>query len=295
MGDACDVEPPDRAVSTLAARQHGVVTRAQLLALGLSRHAIAHRLTAGRLHAVHRGVYAVGHRALSARGGSMAAVLACGPGAALSHRSAAVLWNLLPPADHPTHVSAPSRRRAPAGVRLHHSLTSELVHHDAVAVTTPARTILDLAATASWQDLARALEQARLLRLVTDAELRRKSHDRPGAPALRELLAHEPSLTRSEAERRFLRLLRHAGLQAPCTNTRVAGHEVDALWPQARLVVEVDGFAFHSSREAFERDRERDAALQAHGYRVLRVTWRQLAVRPEAVAARVGAALAAVP
>ena len=224
----------------------------------------------------------------------MAAVLASGPGAALSHRSAAVLWDLLPSqADEPIHVTAPTRQRAPAGVRLHVSLTSEFVHHNAIAVTTPARTLLDLAATASSTELARALERARLMRLVSDADLQRRSHHRRGSRALCDLLAREPSFTRSEAERRLLSLLRRARLPQPHTNIRVAGHEVDALWPHQRLIVEVDGFAFHSSREAFERDRARDADLQAHGYRVVRVTWRELTTRPEELAARLGAALAA--
>lgn len=293
-GEATHVEPPDRVVADVAARQHGVITRAQLLAIGVTRHGVASRIAAGHLHPVHRGVYAVGHTALTPHGLSMAAVLACGAGAALSHRSAAVLWNLLPPhASLPTHVSAPCRRRAPAGVCLHFSLTSELVQRDGIAVTPPARTLLDLAATATRADLERALHEARLLHLVTQVELQRRSRARPGASALRDLLTEEPRFTRSEAERRFLSLVRRARLPTPHTNVRIAGHEVDALWPNERLVVEVDGFTFHSTRAAFERDRARDADLQAHGYRVMRVTWRQLTVRPEALAARIGGALAA--
>ena len=291
-GDATHVEPPDRTVAALAGAQHGVITRDQLLAAGLSRHAVAHRIAKGHLHQLHRGVYAVGHASLSARGRDLAAVLACGPDAVLSHRSAAVLWGLLRASEHQVHVTAPTHRRTPTGVHLHCSHTSEFVHHAAIAVTTPARTIIDLAATASREELERALEEARLQRRVTDEALQRGVQGRPGARAIRELLAREPSFTRSEAERALVSLLRRARLPKPYTNVRVAGHRVDALWPQQRLIVEVDGFAFHSSRAAFERDRARDADLQAHGYRVVRVTWRQLTRRSEEVVARLGAALA---
>jgi Transcriptional regulator, AbiEi antitoxin len=243
---ALHVVPPDRAVAAVARAQHGVVARDQLLALGLSRHAVAHRIAKGHLHPLHRGVYAVGHRSLSAHGRHLAAVLACGPEAVLSHRSAAVLWDLLAPQDDgPIHVTAPTHRRPPAGVQLHCSVTSQLVHRHAIAVTVPVRTLVDLAATAPREELARALEEARLQRLVTDGELQRCVRCRPGARALRDLLVDEPSLSRSEAERRLLSLLRRAGLPSPRTNVRVAGHEVDALWPHQRLVVEVDGFAFH--------------------------------------------------
>lgn len=290
-GNATHVEPPDRTVSALAGAQHGVVTRDQLLVAGLSRHAIAHRVAKGHLHRLHLGVYAVGHRSLSARGRDLAAVLACGPDAVLSHRSAAVLWGLLRASEHAVHVTAPTHRRTPTGVHLHFSLTSQFVHHDAIAVTTPARTIIDLAAAAPREELERALEEARLQRLLTDNELRRGTRGRPGARALHELLAREPSFTRSEAERRLLSLLRRARLPRPQTNIRVVGHRVDALWLHQRLVVEVDGFAFHSTRAAFERDRLRDADLLAAGYRVIRITWRRLTQAPEAVVASLAVAL----
>lgn len=286
------VEPVDRGVARLAARQHGVVTRGQLLDAGLGRHAIAHRLERGRLHAVHRGVYAVGHRAVSARGLRLAAVLAYGRGAALSHRSAAEVWGLLDErAGAPVHVSSPAQRRPLRGVIVHRATALEAVRRDGILVTPPARTIVDLAATAASGDLERAVEEARVRRLVSADDLLCRARGRRGAAALRALLADEPSLTRSEAERRLLRLVAAAGLPRPQTNVRVAGCEVDALWPEARLVVEVDGFAFHASRAAFERDRDRDARLQARGFRVMRVTWRQLTARPEVLTARLGAAL----
>jgi very-short-patch-repair endonuclease len=294
IGDARDVEPVDLRVARLAATQHGVVTRGQLLDAGLGRHAIAHRLERGRLHVIHRGVYAVGHEPLSPRCLQLAAVLACGSGGALSHRSAAELWALLPERhDEALHVSVPSQRRAPAGVTLHRTASPEVTRRHGIPVTTPARTILDLAATAHRGELERALEEARLLRLVSTHDLVRRAHDRPGAARLRRLLGYELSLTRSEAERRLVSLLATAQLPSPRTNVRVAGHEVDAVWPRQRLVVEVDGFTFHASRDAFERDRARDAELQAHGYRVIRVTWRQLSARPEVLTARLGAALLA--
>jgi very-short-patch-repair endonuclease len=178
-------------------------------------------------------------------------------------------------------------------VTLHRTTRLETTRRHGIPVTTPARTILDLAATAEAHELERALEQARLRHLVSARDLGRRSRDRPGAARLRALLEQEPTLTRSEAERRLLALLAAAQLPSPRTNVRVLGHEVDALWPRQRLVVEVDGFAFHGGRDAFEHDRARDAELHAHGYRVIRVTWRQLTGRPEILTARLGAALLA--
>jgi very-short-patch-repair endonuclease len=295
VGRPRDAEPPDRAVAALAARQHGVVRRDQLLSAGLTRHAIAHRVRTGRLHRLHPGVFAVGHTALTPTGRALAAVLACGRGAALSHRSAAVAWALLDDRPGPVDVTVLTQRRRRAGMTLHRTSAlspSDVVRRDGVAVTTPVRTLLDLAA-AGASELERALTEARVRRLVADHELRVRSHGRPGARALGLLLAEGPAFTRSEAERRLLGLLARAQLPRPRTNVRVGAHEVDAYWPAQRLVVEVDGYAFHSSRAAFERDRLRDAALQATGHRVLRTTWRQLTDHPEAVVARIAAMLAA--
>jgi very-short-patch-repair endonuclease len=162
-------------------------------------------------------------------------------------------------------------------------------------VSTPARTLLDLATVTSADDLARAVEEARVLRLVTDAGLRAllaRHPRRAGTRALLHALAGEPRMTRSEAERRLLALIRRAGLPLPETNVRVLGDEVDVLWRRQRLVVEIDGFGVHGTRAAFERDRARDARMMAAGYRVLRVTWRQLEDEPEKVVALLAGVLA---
>ena len=162
--------------------------------------------------------------------------------------------------------------------------------HHGLRITTPARTIADLSASLPAVALQRLIEEAQRRRLTTRVELERHA---PGRPALRAALAadEEPRLTRSEAERRLLELIRAAGLPAPRTNARVAGLEVDVLWPAQRLIVEVDGYEFHGPRPAFERDRRRDGRLLAAGYRVLRVTWLELVERPERVLATIVAAL----
>jgi len=281
---------PDQRLAAIAARQRGLVTRAQALAAGLTSDQIAHRLRTGRLHPVHRGVYAVGHPTLPALGRELAALLACGPGSVLSHLTAAVLWGLLPDdASAPVHVTATRRhRRAPSGVVLHRcALDPRDVHrrHD-LPLTSPARTLELLPATA----VDDAVDQARARRLLTGAqleELRRTTR----RPALRAAVGDDHGFTRSQAERRLRALLDRAGLPRPRTNARLHGHEVDAVWPEHRLVLEVDSWAHHSSRAAFERDRARDAAHAAAGYRVVRVTWRRLVDRPEAVAVELALAL----
>lgn len=269
------------------------MSRGQLLAAGLSPDAIKHRLNTGRLHLLHRGVYAVGNVGLTQSASDLAAVLACGPAAVLSHRSAAAVWELLPPPDQP-EVTVPSRRRVVRpGITVHRAdeLPGRDVRmRDGIPVTAPERTILDLAAT---RDLDRALNEALLRRLVNPATLLTRAVGRPGARAIRSLLDQGPTPTRSDPERRFFQLVDRAALPRPRTNVRVEGREVDALWAEQRVVVEVDGFAFHSGRAAFERDRRRDAELQAAGYRVLRFTWRQITGRPEAVIAQLAATLRA--
>ena len=248
------------------------------------------------MHVVYPGVYAVGHTVLTETARALAAVLACGPAALLSHRSAAALWKLLPSLTGAVDVLVPhSHRKGPRGIRTHE--TTYLPPHErtrkgVVPITTPARTLLDLAATGD--DVERALNEAYAQRLIHPQALDAlAASSRRGAVRLRALLADPPSLTRSEAERRLLALIARAGLPRPSTNARIGPYEVDIHWPAQRLVVEVDGYAYHASRAAFERDRARDGDLQARGLRVVRVTWRQLDAQPEAVAARLGAALAA--
>ena len=292
---------PDQVIRSLAARQHGVVSRAQLVGAGVSPRIIEHRLSKGYLEPLHRGVYRAGP-APARREREMAAVLACGPEAVLSHASAGVEWKLLPrvsPSD-PVEVSTRVAYRQPGpGIRLHRVSTltpNETTILDGVPITTPARTILDLASFLKPQALEGALARAERRSLVDRDGISHLLAGRRwlrGAPALRAILARgsAPAFTRSEAEDRFLQLIRRAHLPAPETNWIVEGYEVDFVWRSGRLVAEVDGFEFHSSRAAFEGDRERDAALMAAGFRVLRVTWRQLARAPEMVVARLRRAL----
>ena len=231
----------------------------------------------------------------------MAAVLARGRGAVLSHDSAATVWGFRTLTSGPIHITLPSRsNRSRPGIRVHRARSldrAEVRHHQRIPLMAPVRTLLDLAETLSPRELERAYEEAQILRLVRPAELRsalEHERGRRGAPAIRALIDQDrkPALTRSEAEARLLALLRAADLPPTATNARIGRHEIDFLWRPQRLVVEVDGYASHAHRAAFERDRQRDAELQAAGYRVVRVTWGQVADRPEAVIARLAQALA---
>ena len=283
--------PLDRTIARLATRQHGVVARRQLEAIGLGRGAVAHRVAAGRLHRVHRGVYAVGHPVLTVDGRRMAAVLATGPGAALSHASAAALWEIRPTSATRIDVtvrSAGGRAKRP-GLWIHRTPTlglDELTEHRGIRVTTVARTLLDLAATMSPRALERALDEAEIQQLYDrtslDALARAHAGER-GARALTQALDEDgdPTLTDSEL---MLTLCREHKLEQPTPRAWVAGLRVDFLFAASRLVVETDGYRFHRTRRAFERDRERDAILARAGYRTLRFTHRQLTREPTMVA-----------
>jgi very-short-patch-repair endonuclease len=290
----------DRALMAIAARRHGVVTLAELEAAGLGRGAVAHRVAEGRLRRLHRGVYLVGPLH-GPRTKEVAAVLACGESAVLSHGSAAALWGMVPVWRGVPHVTVVGGQPRPSGVRVHRVRrlhVPDVARREGVPVTAPGRTLLDLATVLPQSDLDRAVEEAQVQRLVSRATLTAllaRSRGHRGVGALGAALLSEPALTRSEAEARMLAMIRSADLPAPRTNASLHGHEVDLLWPDQRLVLEIDGFAFHSTREAFERDRRRDAQLHAHGYRVMRVTWRQIVEEPEAVIARLAAALSLPP
>jgi predicted transcriptional regulator of viral defense system len=282
------------ALARLAAHQHGLVTRIQLGELGMSRGAIEHRLRSARLHRVHSGVYAVGYRSPSAHARMMAAVLACGRGAALSHRSAAELWGFGPAWQGAVEVTVPGQRQ-PKGISVRRSTTlaAHIVACHRIPVTSVARTLVDLAAVLDGARLVRAVNDARIKRLVRLDELAALACSSPGRPTagLADVLGLGAP-TRSVLEDRFLTFVGAHGLPRPEVNQRVAGHEVDALWREQRLVVELDGRTFHDGPAAFERDRERDADLVAAGYRVMRVTWRRLSTRGDREAERLRALLA---
>jgi hypothetical protein len=284
----------DAELARLAGRQHGVVATRQLSALGLARGGVAARARAGRLHRVHRGVYAVGHTVLTVNGRRMAAVLAAGPGAVLSHASAAALWDIRPTSATRIDISVRSaggRAKRP-GLRIHRTptlQTDEITAHQGIRVTSPARTLLDLASSLPRRALERALDEAEIRELydrrALEAVALAHAGER-GARALAEALAQDgdPVLTDSELEEIMLGLCDEQQLERPTPRAWVAGLRVDFLFAASRLVVETDGYRYHRTRRAFERDRERDAILARAGYRTLRFTHRQLTREPALVA-----------
>jgi very-short-patch-repair endonuclease len=278
----------ERALAALAAQQHLVATSGELAALGVTSAMIAARVRAGRFQRLHHGVYLIAPVPAQWTH-ERAALLACGERSVLSHRTAAAVWRIRPSVDGPIDVTvAGSGVRRRAGVRVRRTAglaPDDITTHAGLRVTTPARTLLDLAATLSTRDFDRVLSEARAQRVVTATELHSllaRSSQHRGATRLTRALVHDPGPTRSEAERLFLDLVRRAHLPAPQVNVRVAGHEVDFFWPDHNLVVEVDGYAFHSTRAAFERDRRRDADLRRAGCSVERVTVAQ--IRDDALA-----------
>ena len=277
-------------IARRAAAQHGLVTRAQLAEAGLDAHSIDYRLKIGRLHLVHCGVYAVGHRPPSPLARAMAAVLACGPRSVLSHRSAAALWGLDPRWRVPVEVSAPSQHRV-KGVLVHRSRTltrREVTANFGIPVTTVARTLLDLAAVLDDRAIARAVNDAQLKQRLRLDELGALLADSPGRSTarLKPFVERAYGPTRSVFEDAFLAFVEAYGLPRPEVNERIAGHEVDVLWREQRLIVELDSRAHHDADQPFERDRDRDAQLLAAGYPVVRITWRRLTDAPAREARR---------
>jgi very-short-patch-repair endonuclease len=281
MPKELDKSQPDRAIARIAANQHGVITTAQLLGVGLLHSGIADRKSAGRLHPIHRGVYAVGHARLSDRGRWMAAVLACGQGAVLSHTSAGELWGFhrrprwlraVGSGDEvpDVHVTVPTTNGLSKRDRivLHRSSTLIARHctlHDGIPVTTPVRTLADLRPLLTPAQFAAALREAEFLRLPMDDE---PDSDR----------------ARTDLEQAMRALCRRHRLPRPEVNVKIERFEVDFLWRDQRLIVEVDGWESHRTRSAFEEDRARDARLAVLGYEVVRFTWRQVTEDARAVA-----------
>jgi hypothetical protein len=292
----------EQRVAKLAARQHGVVSRRQLLEGGLSSAAIGRRVEAGRLHPLHHGVYAVGHPVLTVNGRWMAAVLACGPGAALGYTSAAALWDLQRSASGPPTVVVPvagGRRRPQLRIHRHPDLRpDEVTARHRIPVTTAARTILDLAAVAGDRHLRHALDQAEIQELTDYPALAALARSHPrhrGSTRLQRLLeTYEAGTarTRSGLEIAFLALCDRHDLPKPLVNHPLTPTTtVDFVFPDHRLAVETDSWAWHRGRQAFERDRERDATHAAAGYRTLRFTDRQIERAPATVVRALAAAL----
>ena len=267
----------DARIAKVAGRQHGVVTVDQLRWAGIGKYGVRDRVRSGRLHRLHRGVYAVGHRSLSWRGRWLAAVLAAGDGAVLSHSSAAALWEFLRPIQGPIHVSvaAAVRRSSRPGLQIHRSRTlipTHVTRRHGVAVTTPARTIEDIRGTVEPWLFRRALRQAELA-----------GHRVPHLSAVKR--------TRSDLELLFLALCDDHDLPRPMVNHRVLGYLVDFFFADHRLAVETDSWEYHRGSVALEDDHARDLDLRAHRIEVRRYTGDQLEAAPGAVAADLRGAL----
>jgi Transcriptional regulator, AbiEi antitoxin/Protein of unknown function (DUF559) len=299
VGDKCGrfrVELPlDVEISALAERQHGVVGLRQLRELGLSARAVQHRAARGRLHRIHRGVYAVGRPTLTGRGHWMAAALACGPRAVLSHRSAAGLWGLRPDNRRKSDISLPSpSARVKAAIDVHRSVTlaaEDRTTVEGIPCTSLARTLVDLGDVVDRRAVERAVEQAEVLRLfdLTEVQLAiERAGPRRGAGLVSSVLKtlNGPTLTESELEEAFLALCRRADLPTPEVNAWMtlpdgSAIKVDFLWRSERLAVETDGHPFHRTRQSRERDAKRDQLLRLAGFEPVRFTGRQVALEKE--------------
>ncbi len=273
----------------LAERQWGVVSRRQLEGLGLSPGVITRWVEDGRLHRVHPRVFALGHGCLAVEGRLAAALFYAGPQPALYGMTAAAWLGIVAGVPRLIHVASPRRRRSVPGVRLHHRKYLERILHKRLPVTPPARTLLDIASRLRTQQLRRALAEAEFLKLVTLDEVEAVlGPGKPGAAALRTALeCHRPALarTKSPLEERLIYMCEHHALPIPDVNVWVAGHEVDAVWWDAQVAVELDSHLAHGTPSRLESDHRRDLDLRAAGFAVLRYTWRQLCDEPAHVVA----------
>ncbi len=287
--------PLDARIAQIASRQHGNITCRQLMSVGLSQQQVAYRVKVRRLFLVHRGVYGVGRTPRTVLERASGAVLACGSGAALSHRSALALWDLAP-WSWGMAVTAPSKHDH-AGIKAHRStnlLRRDFRREKGIRVTSPARTLLDCAPSLSDRALSRAVNEALRRKLVRRGELadvvdRFPRHS--GARRLAPFATADDGPTRSGWEDDFPAFCRRFGLPEPVMAARVAGYEVDALFPREKVIVELDGWQFHSSRQSFEDDRERDACTLAAGHVTVRLTWERMHARGRREAARLEAIL----
>lgn len=287
-------------MAALAGKQHGVVGRGQLLALGWSEDTIERACESGQLHRLHRGAYAVGHVSLSDHGRCLAAVISCGPRALLSGSSAAWLWDLISPCPKIVDVTVPARGHRRRGLRLHHAPAinaADRAMRAGIPVTAIPRTLLDIAASDRPARLERAIERSEQLELfdlrAVEALLGRTRGHHGQGPLKRALVTYqEPAFTRSRLEKRFLRLVRETKLPRPSTNVFIAGFELDAYWPEERFAVELDTYDFHGGHAAFERDRKRQEDLKLAGIEMTRITGTRISREPRNVANRLQALLA---
>ncbi|HEY1716028.1 MAG TPA: type IV toxin-antitoxin system AbiEi family antitoxin domain-containing protein [Solirubrobacteraceae bacterium] len=261
-------------IAHVAGRQFGHITRQQLLDLGMAVRTITRWVDSRRLVRVHTGVYAVGHQQQTAIAKAMAAVLACGDQAILSHDSAAALWGVRTWPSSP-EVTAPHDRRR-AGIRTHRTITltrRDIRRHRNIRVTSPSRTILDIQDRLTDSQLARAISDLRLQKHLKATELERLLAN---SARIRNLIDPTQNPTRSELEDRFIAFCREYGLPRPKTNVTLWGFEIDALFEAEKVIVEIDGWDYHQDRHSFESDRERDRIAAEHGYLTVRLTWTRL-------------------
>jgi very-short-patch-repair endonuclease len=274
---------PDVLVARLAAQHWGVLSADELRRCGLSNKVVEHRVRSGHLHPLYRGVYAVGHTNVPLEGRFLAAVKACGPTAHLSHFSAAAHYGLVRWDDRYPEVTT-TAKRSHRGIRVHRSSmldVRDLTRHKGIPVTTPARTLIDLAATFDYRALRRTVREAqrKLVTIRQIIETLDRLGPRPGIANLTKILATGYAPTRSELEDAVLDLLLNAGFQPPEVNQplHINGRKLipDFRWPDQHLIIEADGAEWHDDRLTREDDAEKQAILEAHGERVIRVTWQQ--------------------
>jgi hypothetical protein len=274
-------DPVDKAIAALSASQRGHVARWQLLALGLDDNATKYRLRSGRLHRVYPGVYAVGHRRTAPIDRSSAAVLACGPGAVLSRLSAAALWGFVKHWDEPFEVIVPGDRR-PQSIRVHKSkalANRDKTHHHGIPVTTPARTALDCAKRLEGRKWTRFINEAFNSNYLKEAALGELLERHPKHPASGRLTPYTEEgkgRTRSELEDAFVEFIERFGLPMPELNVPMGGRILDAFYREEGLIVEVDSYQFHKTRDVFEDDREKDADAIANRLETIRITDRRM-------------------
>jgi very-short-patch-repair endonuclease len=287
------VRTPHAGLAELAARQHGVVTTAQLDALGVSRASVSIWAKEGRLHRLHRGVYAVGHPAVTWEGRCLAAVLAR-PGSVASHKTAGWIYGLLRSRPGTIHLTAPTRQRARRDFEVHFARLGpeDRVVVDGIPVTSPARTVLDLAAGETLAGVDRLLQRADVRDLLDrrrfEALLARTvgHHDQPKVSTALAAFRPETAVLRSDLERRFRRLVLATGLPTPQANATVEGYELDCYWEAERFAVELETFGTHGSRRSFHADRKREDDLLLAGIETIRVTDQRLDREPRETIAR---------
>lgn len=284
--------PEPRAIAAIAARQHGNVTRRQLLDLGLGPAAIAYRVRAGDLYRVHPGVYAVGRPPRLPLERAAAALLACGPRAALSHRSAMALWGLWKRWEFPLHVTIPAGDRRPKGITVHRPTTltgRDLTTQLGIRVTSPARTMLDVAASLPDAQFKRTVNDALYSNYLQPndlAELVARSEGHPGAKRLAWFVDTDDGPTRATWEDDFPAFCEHFGLPRPRLAARIGRYTTDALFEDHKVIVELDGWGSHRSRSEFESNRDRDADNLAAGHPTIRITKDRLTRTPAREAQR---------